>query len=165
MGFTLLPPDPVIINPDLQLEAALVPPFDLQPPTVQPYGRGWAFDFIQNEFIFHGGAVAEVYDTDNLQVWIEKALRTAKATYEIYGDDYGMTDPFAMIGQPVEPALIGDYEQQVTDALLVHDRIVAVEDFAYTPFDDQLYITFTVVLDGNPAETITANTTIQLASS
>jgi hypothetical protein len=165
LGFTLLPPDPGIISPDLALEAALAPVVDLQPPPVAPLGRGWAFDFTINEFLLHGSAPAEVYDTDNLRMWIEKTLRTARYTYPIFSEDYGMADPFAMIGQPFSADLIGDYEEQVLQALLVHDRIVSVENFSYQQADDALYVQFSVVLDGNPVQTLALNTVVSLPTS
>jgi hypothetical protein len=167
MGYTLIAPDPVIISPDLQLQAALTTTVDLQPPIVEPYGMGWAFDFIHNEFLFQGGAMSPVvvYDTDNLQMWIEKTLHTAQQAHPIYDDDYGMEDPFGLIGFFLDPVAVGDYEQQVNNALLIHDRIVAVNNFQYAMQDTQLWIQFEVVLDDNPQQTLTINTNLVTASS
>ena len=85
------------------LDAALAPVVDLADPPVQPLGRGWALDFTINQFVKNGISPALVYDTDELNVWIEKAMRTARLAYPIYTDDYGMEDPFRLIGQPNEP--------------------------------------------------------------
>jgi hypothetical protein len=155
LGVSVLPPNPTIVSPDVALQVALTTTVSIQPtPPPQPYGKGYSFDFIQNEFIRHGQSPAEVYDTDNLQVWIEKALRTAKGTYPIYSEDYGVDDPDILIGYVTDPALIGDYESQTETALLQHDRIVAVENFVYQPVDDQLYVQFQVTLDTDPSSTL-----------
>lgn len=160
MGFDLLPPDPGVISPDLALDAALVSVVDLDLPTPLPFGKGWLFDFTTSQFVKHGQRPAEVLDVANLQVWMEKVLRTAKYAHPIYSDDYGMEDPFELVGQDASDELIAAYEEGVTNALLVHDRIVAVEDFSFTqqPFDDSLYVSFTVVLDAGsdaPQTTLT----------
>jgi len=156
LGYPLLPPDPGIINPDLALDAALAPVVDLADPPVQPLGRGWAFDFTINQFVKNGISPALVYDTDELNVWIEKAMRTARLAYPIYTDDYGMEDPFRLIGQPNEPELVSEYMDDVIATLLVHDRIASVTDFYFSqaPLTEQLYVTFTVTLDATPPQSM-----------
>lgn len=152
LGFDLLPPDSGTVSPDLALDAALAPVVDFQPPAVEPLGRGWNFDFMTGQFVRAGGSPAIAYEEDNLRVWIEKTCRTAKYAHPIYSDSYGMEDPFVLIGQPAQSQWIGEYQQQIVDALLVHDRIQEVRDFnfQYTATDDALYCSFTVVLDGVP---------------
>lgn len=154
LGYDLLPPDPGLVSPDLALEAALAPVVDLQPPDVLPYGRGVAFDFTKGEFVMHGSSPAVVYDTDHLQVWIEKTLHTAKYAHPIYSDDYGMEDPFILVGKPLDAASVGDWEQQVVDALTVHDRILDATNFSYQQTGNLLNVSFEVTLDGSDQEVL-----------
>lgn len=159
LGFSLTPPIPGIVNPDLAINAALAPVVDDPATDQQPLGRGWSFDFLAHEFVFDGLSPANVYDVDQLAVWIEKAVRTAKYAHPIYGDEFGMEDPFALIGEPYTSELIGEYVTQVTDALMLHDRINSVTDFNFTqdPFTDQLYVSFTVVLDDDDVDPVTVD--------
>lgn len=152
LGFDLIPPDPGLINPDLALDAALAPVEDTDPEAPRPFGRSWRFDFIVNEFVMDGGAPQETYELDSLVVWVEKTLRTARYAHPIYSDQYGIEDPFSPVGHQADDDLLGAYQDAITEALLVHDRITAVEDFSFNqdPFDEAVYASFTVILDSAP---------------
>ena len=152
LDFDLIPPDPGLINPDLALDAALAPVEDTDPDAPQPFGKSWRFDFVAGQFVKDGTAPQETYELDSLVVWVEHTLRTAKYAHPIYSDDYGMEDPNSLIGEQADDEKLSAYQDAITDALLVHDRITAVEDFSFQqdPFDDGLYASFTVVLDAAP---------------
>jgi hypothetical protein len=152
-GFELLPADGADITADEELEAALGNIPDPDEDEVElPLGRGWAFDFEQNEFIRSGTDVLGVSAFDNLRMWIEKTLRTARYAHPIYSDDYGMETPWDLIGRQVTPDVLGRYSAAVSDALQVHDRISKVKDFTFTyeTDDDALFVGFTVVVDEGP---------------
>jgi hypothetical protein len=155
-GFNLTPPLPGVINPDLALNAALAPSMPTNSAPAQPLGRGWAFNFLTNEFVANGLSPAVVYEQDQLAVWIEKAVRTAKFAHPIYGNAFGMNDPFLLIGQPYTSELVGEYIDQITAALEVHDRIQTVTNFQFIqdPMTDQVYVTFTVVLDDDDLDPV-----------
>jgi hypothetical protein len=148
----LIPPDPGLINPDLALDAALGPVEETDPDAPQPFGRGWRFDFITEKFVMDGRAPQETYELDSLIVWVEKTLRTARFAHAIYSDGYGIENPFDVIGLQADDETFSAYEEAVTDALLVHDRITAVEGFTFSqdPFDEAVFASFTVVLDAAP---------------
>jgi hypothetical protein len=152
LGFDLIPPDPGLINPDLALDAALAPVEDTDPAAPQPFGRSWRFDFIAGQFVMDGLAPKITYELDSLVVWVEKTLRTARYAHVIYSDTYGMEDPFRVVGQQADDELLSGYQDAATEALLVHDRITAVENFSFNqdPFDEAVYASFTVVLDAAP---------------
>jgi hypothetical protein len=151
LGYDLLPPDPGLINPDLALDAALAPTVTVDPDAPIPFGRSWRFDFTAGQFIYDGTAPQETYEMDTLIVWVEKTCRTALFAHPIYSDQYGVeiTD---LIGMQVDDELLSGYQNAITQALLVHDRIVSVQDFSFNqdPFDEGLYASFTVVLDTAP---------------
>lgn len=159
LGFDLLPPDPGLISPDLALEAALAPVVDLGAPDEQPLGKGWSFDFLTGQFVRHGSSPAEVYELDNLRVWIEKTLRTARNAHPIYGDQYGIVEPYELIGEAYSSELVGAYQEAVVEALMVHDRIAAVDSFYFQhdPMDDALFVSFQVMLDGQDEDVLEVN--------
>jgi hypothetical protein len=152
LDYDLIPPDPGLINPDLQLDAALAPVEDAGPDAPIPFGKSWRFDFIAGQFIRDGSAPQATYELDSLIMWIEKTARTARYAHPIYSDQYGVEEPYGLIGQQADDALLSAYEDGLTEALLVHDRIVAVEGFGFSqdPFDEALYASFTVVVDAAP---------------
>lgn len=152
LDFDLIPPDPGLINPDLALDAALAPVEDIENEAPRPFGRSWSFDFVAGQFVREGTAPKVVYELDTLIMWVEKTLRTARLAHPIYADEYGMDEPFALVGTVGEDESLTEYQQAVEAALLYHDRIVAVEDFSFSqdPFDESLMASFTVVLDAAP---------------
>jgi Protein of unknown function (DUF2634) len=152
LNFDLIPPDPGLINPDLQLDTALAPVEDTDPEQPLPLGRAWRFDFTTGQFIRDGLAPKVTYELDSLIVWIEKTLRTARYAHPIYSDDYGMEDPYSVVGMQANEELLTTFQDAIAEALLVHDRITNVENFSFNqdPFDEGLYASFTVTLDGAP---------------
>lgn len=149
LGYTLLPADPGVLTPDLALEAALAPIPDLEPPGPAPIGRGWAFDCVAGEFVLHGATPQRIDGLDQIRMWIEKTLRTARFAHPIYTDVYGVVEPTELLGQPYDGEVLAAYQEAIVDALTVHDRIAAVDgfSFAHDPMDDALYVSFTVTLD------------------
>lgn len=144
---TLQPP----ISADAQLAAALSasPPTPATADPPVPFGRGWAFDFLNSRFIRYGSSPAIASGLDNLRMWIEKTLRTKRFAHPIYSNQYGMQLPREIIEARFDGELTAEYAQAITEALLVHDRIQKVRDFAFN-FDDAdgiLAVRFTVVLD------------------
>jgi hypothetical protein len=150
--FDLIPPDPGLINPDLALDAALAPVEDDQPDAPLPFGRSWRFDFIAGQFVREGTVPQVTYELDSFVGWVEKTLRTAQQAHPIYSDSYGVDQP-GVIGEMASDELLGDYQDAAIEALMVHDRVVSVEEFSFNqdPFDEGLYVSFTVMLDAAPA--------------
>lgn len=151
MDFDLIPPDPGLISPDLALDAALAPVVDVDPEAEIPLGRGWRFDFLAGQFVKDGARPQVTYELDTLITWVEKTCRTARYAHPIYSDGYGV-DGGEIIGFQINDELLTGYQEAIADALIAHDRIVAVEDFSFNqdPFDEALYASFTVVLDATP---------------
>lgn len=147
--FTLVPAD-AELTVDERLDAALT---GLQPDanpddTLRPFGRGWAFDHQQGEFVMHGSSPAVVSGLTQLTVWIEKTLRTARFAHVIYTDEYGVDNPWEGIGFPFSSRIGARIAKNVTDALTVHDRITAVQDFQFDGVGtSQLFVSFSVITD------------------
>ena len=155
-GFDLLPADD-ILTPDAELDEALgiidddgaISLVSDEDPQPQPFGRGWAFDFYKRQFIRGGSAPLEVSGYDQLRVWIEKTLQTARLAHPIYSDEYGVDNPWEPIGQPFSPGVAGRMERGIKEALKVHDRITDITDMTFdgSPTMNELYVSFTVVTD------------------
>jgi hypothetical protein len=154
----LLPVDQDLITADEELAAIseeLGDDFDTYTEAApRAFGSTWAFDIRRRRFTRYGGAPVRVSGIDSLRVWIEFTLQLARLAHPIFTEDYGVDDPWTLIGQPLTAELVADYEDYVTDALMQHDRIESVDDFIFTPDDDQLLISFTVTTNGPDAETL-----------
>lgn len=137
---------PALDDVDLQVEA---------PDELPPIGRGWAFDFQEPGFRrgVSGRGVLATRGVETLRGWIDKALRTARGAHAVHPDDYGMDDPWRLIGTPLSRAPIAEYEDDVRRALTFHPRIADVTDFrvALDPDVPAVELQFTVVLDDDTA--------------
>ena len=120
---------------------------DEQPP---PIGRSWDFDFGERRFrTVRGRGPLEVRGMEVLRKWVEKALNTQRSAHAIYSDDYGVEEPFHLIGQAGDVLDSAPMQEQITEALTFHPRISNVKDyvFDFDPEDEALWVTFTVVAD------------------
>lgn len=153
--FDLVPADPVV-TPDDELNAAMsgLVPDTTEDPQI-PFGRGWGFDFETNTVLTEARGLA------NLQVWIQKTLRTSQLSHPIYSDEYGTVGLTDAIGQRFTSSMAADMARTITDALLFHDRIAAVQDFQFdsSATDTVLNVSFTVVTDEGDDVSVTLPTT------
>lgn len=149
--------DELGVDDDLTLAEGLIDPAQLDAldpeaddegePT--PFGRGWAFDFDTGQFRRGGGGPLGVSGYDQLVMWVQKTMRTARSTHAIYTDNFGVDNPFDLIGKPFTSSGAGRYTEALRDALLAHDRISAVEDVTFdgSPDSSVVYVSLTIVTD------------------
>jgi hypothetical protein len=154
LDYELLPPDPGLINPDLALDAALAPVEEIENDSPAPFGRSWRFDFVAGQFVRDGTVPKVVYELDSLIMWVEKTLRTARLAHPIYSDEYGVEGAatFEPVGRQLDEEILNEYQDALTEALLIHDRIVSVENYSFDqdPFEETLQVSFTVMVDAAP---------------
>lgn len=152
----LLPADaPLGFANDLQAAVGLLSNDDAsEDDTPLPFGRTWAFDFETGQFLRHGTAPAVVNELDGLRVWIEKTLRTARGAHPIYSENYGTDFPYEGIGEPFSAEAVGVLTTAISEALLVHDRILDVTEFTFTGdlSSDVLFVNFRVLVDDEELE-------------
>lgn len=123
---------------------------DSTPDAPIEYGKSLLFNFGPDGDIgfqySQANKVTVVDDYRSLLTWIDKALRTPRGIYEIYGPDYG-TDLAAQMGQLTPNDYIGHGSDDVTRCLLVHPLIEDVTDIMFVPTiePDTLILQFTVV--------------------
>lgn len=153
--FALVPDDELLVDPDEELTDAFreaddpeLDPEVQEPPTL-PLGRSWHFDFVNKRLVKYGVSVAETHELETLKMWILHTLVVGRFSSPIYKDDYGMDDPFLLIGEIDTPELRAEYREQVIEALMQHDRILAVDSFTFDrdPDKDYLDVSFVVLLD------------------
>lgn len=133
LGFELLPADDDRSSPAEDLDAAAAssladPDEPVEEDDVpQPFGFSWFFDFELGRFRRYGTAPARVSGLDALAQVCMMALRSARFGHTVFSDEFGMEDPEDIIGEVEVDDLSGDYEDRVREALLVIDRVSAVE--------------------------------------
>jgi hypothetical protein len=114
-----------------------------------PVGRSWAFDFNTRDFVSgpYGHGPLTTHGEATLDVWITKALQTARGAHPIYSDDYGMEVPGDFIGGPVEHFPTDRYHDSVREALIVNENIADVIDLhsRFDPDANYVALSFTVV--------------------
>lgn len=159
LGASLVPANDPSLNPDEELAAAIdslrapIPPLSADEP--RPYGMTWDFDFLAGRFRRVGKAPRPLYGIEGLPMWIEAALRTARQAHHVFSAEFGMEDPESVYGNLLTHEAVADFERRMREALLVHDRITAVEDFvaSYDPSTGELDIeNFAVVVDDGQAQ-------------
>lgn len=155
---TIVPDDSVALPPpDEQLRAAtdvLSYPDEVDLVVAVepvPIGRGYAFSPELKSFLLgpNGTGVLTTVGIDTLRNWVVKVLNTQKGAHPIYSDDFGMEDPFALIGEPIMEAAIGEYEQIISDAVTYHPRITGIDNYVanLTATGDGVEVSFDVIMD------------------
>lgn len=117
---------------------------------VPPFGRGWSFDFGRRGFnSIEGRGPLETRGEATLRGWIEKCLHTQKGAHAIYGDDFGISQPFELLGEGGDLLDTEEMEVEVIEALTFHPRISNVKDFQieFDSLNEALRVAFTVVVD------------------
>lgn len=136
LSFELLPADDEGLSPADALSAAVagatavpgavVPQAEEAP---QPFGRSWVFDFEAGRFVRVGGSPAPTHGFGAVQQWVLMAAHSARYAYRVFSDSFGMEGVDQGIGELPSVEIISDYEQHLREAVLVHDRITALNRF------------------------------------
>ena len=81
-------------------------------------------------------------DIEALEQAVYKALNTERYRFAIYSWNYGV-ELADLFGKPI-PYCMAEIPRRITEALLVDDRITAVEDFELSHNDGDVLCKFTV---------------------
>jgi hypothetical protein len=158
LDFNLVPTDDETLSPADELAASIagavtedgfVASLPDTSPAV-PFGRTWIFDFETGRFLRAGTSPVPTTGFGALQQWVLMAVKSARFAHAVFSDDFGMEEPDAAIGELFVAEGISDYEQRLREAVLVHDRVTALENFeaTYDPVAGVLAIAyFEVVTD------------------
>ncbi len=132
------------ISPDEPL-----PTVTVAEPEPEPFGRSWAFDLDNEQFVRVGASQGPraIYGPVTLIQWIDKCLHTERGALPIHPDGYGLEDPFAIFGRPIRELSLQELQRQIEDALTFHPRIAAVVGMQLQRQDEQAYVSFQVQVD------------------
>jgi hypothetical protein len=130
--------------------AALAPAEEAAEEAPIPYGRSWAFDFVNRRMVRRGDAPARVQDTDALIQWCLMAIYSVRYAHAVFSDNFGIEQPYDLLGLADPTPFVLDFENRLRAALTVHDRIVDIQNYEaeYDPAQGVLTIKhFDVVTD------------------
>jgi Protein of unknown function (DUF2634) len=167
-SYELVPPEPAP-TPEEALATALsqaIPSIaPVQGVEPIPLGMSWLFDFSKGHMVRAGDAPMPVFGVDAVKMWAQMALRTARYAFAVFSDQFGMEDPEELIGALNVVELLADFAKRAEEALLVHDRISAVEGFnpVWEPLTRCVLVPmFRIVLDNQQRVALT-DTRVNLA--
>lgn len=104
-----------------------------------PLLREWACD-ANGQLLVTDGRMRLLSGAEALQVWVQKALRTARGRYAAYGADYGSLLE-ALVGQPYSDAYAqSEARRLVSEALLASPYVTGVGDVAVFMEDGVLHV-------------------------
>lgn len=136
LGLELLPSDDEGLSPADELTAAIagaiaepnaIVPQAEDAPT--PFGRTWVFDFEEGRFVRSGSSPAPTAGFGAVQQWVLMAMHSARYAHSVFSDNFGMEQPEQGIGEMIGAEVISDFEQHLREAVLVHERITALDKF------------------------------------
>ena len=127
---------------DAAVASALTEETEEGEPEAVPFGSSWNFDFEQGRFVHEGSGAMRVYGGTALSMWCLMALHSTRFAHDVFSEAFGVESVDDLIGSVMAARSAAEYEARMRDALLVHDRIVALEDFTveFDPADDALYV-------------------------
>lgn len=109
--------------------------------------KEYAWDFEKNDFKLRDGRFQIVEGTEALKIWIWKALKTSKAVYPIYGNDYGQEFE-SLVGKGISKSLVESEAKRLTlECLKENEHILSISNFKVEKSNDVLKITFTALTD------------------
>lgn len=162
--FTLIPPDDPQSSPTDDLDAsvagALALP-DVTTPVTEdppmPFGRTWRFDWENGQFVQSGQSPVDAIGLEAVAEWCEMAIHTARYSSPIFTDEFGMERPDEVIGEFAVGEVLADYQRNLIEALMVHERIASIEnvELRWDPTVGVLYIdNLDVVTDEDETVTV-----------
>lgn len=155
--FELLPADTEDFTPDEELAAiaALTDPAVIldrrSTDEVEPLGKTWVLDHETGRLTAYGDTPASTIGLGAVIEWCGISLRIARYVYPIFGDDIGMEQPDRLVGFIDEAERRAQYVADITETLLVHDRITEIKSFRFEVHPDDpevLLMSAKVVVDG-----------------
>lgn len=109
--------------------------------------KEYAWDYEKNDFKLKDGKFQIVEGIEAIKIWIWKALKTSKAIYPIYSEDYGQEFE-ELIGKGISKSLAESEAERLTlECLKENEHILGISNFRADKSKDVLSITFTAITD------------------
>lgn len=118
---------------------------------VPTIGKSFLFDFKKGDFVLKDGKLVVLEGIEALKMWIIKVIRTEKFRFRIYentefenDDQYGVMLE-DLIGSNFDRDFIeAEIEREVTEALLLHEYIVSVDEWQFERNSKKMTVSFAV---------------------
>ena len=104
----------------------------------------YAWDFVNDQFMFANGSHKIVTENEALKVWIYKTLKTERWRYRAYDNAYGIELEQFIGTRTNNSASAGEIEQYISESLLINPYIKSIDDIQATIDGDTL--TYTIAL-------------------
>jgi len=104
----------------------------------------YAWDFVNDQFIFENGSHKIVAENEALKVWIYKTLKTERWRYRAYDNAYGIELEQFIGTRTNNSASAGEIEQYISESLLINPYIKSIDDIQAAIDGDTL--TYTIAL-------------------
>lgn len=96
-----------------------------------PLFREYAYDFVNNCLLQRDGRTYLVEGNEALQIWIYKALHTARYKFVAYSRAYG-SEIKTLIGLPIqEEVLLPELQRYIVETLMANPYIVELANFEF----------------------------------
>jgi hypothetical protein len=109
----------------LASQDAVVP---VDPEPVQPFGSSWLFDWANGQFVRVGQSPMPVSEVNALAEWAQMAIRTGRYAHPVFSDEFGVDEPDSVVGEFARGEALADWQRELVEALMVHDRVTSVEN-------------------------------------
>lgn len=118
---------------------------------VPTIGKSFLFDFKKGDFVLKDGKLVVLEGIEALKMWIIKVIRTEKFRFRIYentefenDEQYGVMLE-DLIGSNFDREFIeAEIEREVTEALLLHEYIVSVDEWQFERNSKKMTVSFAV---------------------
>ena len=104
----------------------------------------YAWDFVNDQFMFANGSHKIVTENEALKVWIYKTLKTERWRYRAYDNAYGIELEQFIGAYTNNSDNAGEIEQYISEALLINPYIKSIDDIQARIDSDTL--TYTIAL-------------------
>lgn len=118
---------------------------------VPTIGKSFLFDFKKGDFVMKDGKLVVLEGIEALKMWIVKVIRTEKFRFRIY-ENTGFEDDEQygvmledLIGSNFDREFIeAEIEREVTEALLLHEYIISVDEWQFERNSKKMTVSFAV---------------------
>lgn len=118
---------------------------------VPTIGKSFLFDFKKGDFVLKDGKLVILEGIEALKMWIVKVIRTEKFRFRIY-ENTGFEDDEQygvmledLIGSNFDREFIeAEIEREVTEALLLHEYIISVDEWQFERNSKKMTVSFAV---------------------
>lgn len=118
---------------------------------VPTIGKSFLFDFKKGDFVLKDGKLVVLEGMEALKMWIIKVIRTEKFRFRIYentefenDEQYGVMLE-DLIGSNFDREFIeAEIEREVTEALLLHEYIISVDEWQFERNSKKMTVSFAV---------------------